>query len=173
MSVTHHSSLPWNRTRPRVLVVACSDGRLQQNLDEFLTRQLGITDYDRLYAPGGPGALAGSGFDYLRGSQYRQDLEFLLQVHGVEEVLLVFHGPAPGGPDEALCAAYQRKLAFWSAEQIHAQQEQDARRVIEACRAWGSQVHCRVFRCEVDAAERIQFSELTASDSPSPRERPG
>ncbi len=160
MSALYQSSLPWNRKRPRVLVVACSDGRLQQNLDEFLTHHLGIQDYDRLYAPGGPGALAGTGLDYLRSSQYREDLEFLLQVHGVEEVLLIFHGPAPDGPAEALCAGYQRKLPFSSPEEIHRQQEQDARRVIEVCTAWGQQVHCRVFRCEVDSADRIRFNEL-------------
>jgi hypothetical protein len=33
---------------------------LQENLDDFLHRGLGITHYDRLYAPGGGGALATS-----------------------------------------------------------------------------------------------------------------
>lgn len=46
------SERPWNAERPRVLVVACSDGRLQQNADDFLCNHLGISDYDRLYMPG-------------------------------------------------------------------------------------------------------------------------
>ena len=50
----------WSEERPRVLVVACSDGRLQEAVDDFLQNHLGILDYDRLYAPGGPGAYSRS-----------------------------------------------------------------------------------------------------------------
>lgn len=33
----------WDDERPGVLVIACSDGRLQENLDDFLTGHLGST----------------------------------------------------------------------------------------------------------------------------------
>ena len=36
----------WQAVRPRVLVVACSDGRLQTATDDFLTDELGLTEYD-------------------------------------------------------------------------------------------------------------------------------
>src|SRR5438093_10113980 len=88
----------WTSDRPRVLVVACSDGRYQEPLDEFLA-QLGILDYDRLYVPGGPGALASSSLSFFRGEQFRQDTAFLLDRHQVGRIVLIFHGPVPNdGP---------------------------------------------------------------------------
>ena len=41
--------MPWDPERPRVLVAACSDGRLQEATDAFLSRALGVRQYDRLY----------------------------------------------------------------------------------------------------------------------------
>jgi bifunctional non-homologous end joining protein LigD len=36
------------------MVVACSDGRLQEATDAFLAREFKITRYDRFYVPGSP-----------------------------------------------------------------------------------------------------------------------
>ncbi len=69
----------WAVERPQVLVVCCSDGRLQEIMDEFLQERLGVRHYDRFYAPGGPGALATSGYEFLRASHYREDTAFLLR----------------------------------------------------------------------------------------------
>ena len=44
----------WDVERPRILVACCSDGRLQEAIDEFLQNHLHVRDYDRFYAPGGP-----------------------------------------------------------------------------------------------------------------------
>src|SRR5262245_20796341 len=104
MANLHLAQTAWNRQRPESLVVACSDGRLQENLDEFLEKSLGITDYDRLYAPGGPGALASrSGAELLRPGQFQRDCQFLLRAHGIQYLFLIFHGPAADGPEEAVC----------------------------------------------------------------------
>lgn len=43
------SSLRWTPARPNALVVACSDGRLQEATDAFLAREFKITRYDRFY----------------------------------------------------------------------------------------------------------------------------
>ena len=43
--------MPWDPERPRVLVAACSDGRLQEATDAFLSSALGVRQYDRLYVP--------------------------------------------------------------------------------------------------------------------------
>lgn len=56
----------WARVRSGTLVVACSDGRLQEATDAFLADEIGLTEYDRLYLPGGGGALAASGRDFIR-----------------------------------------------------------------------------------------------------------
>src|SRR4026209_2489832 len=59
----------WLPDRPSTLVIACSDGRLQEATDEFLAHHLQVTRYDRFYVPGGAGALAASGRDFLRAQQ--------------------------------------------------------------------------------------------------------
>src|SRR3954469_12285442 len=116
----------WLLERPHILVVACSDGRYQKALDEFLRTHLGIFDYDRMYVPGGPGALASSSLSYFRGDQFRQDTAFLIECHEIESVLFIFHGPSlNGGPIEAVCADYDRKMPHASPAEIHAQHEKD------------------------------------------------
>ncbi len=149
---------PWNDARPRILVVACSDGRLQENLDEFLQSR-GISHYDRLFVPGGPGALASSGYELIRHDQLRRETQFLISAHGVEELFLIFHGAAPDGPEAAACADYKRKLPGHSAAQINAAQDAD---VIELLRifAWPIHLQVRVFRAEVGGDGQIRFVAL-------------
>ena len=61
-----NTALRWTPARPNALVVACSDGRLQEATDAFLASEFKITRYDRFYVPGGGGALASSGTDPAR-----------------------------------------------------------------------------------------------------------
>ncbi len=151
------SKAPWTPERPRVLVACCSDGRLQRAIDEFLQAHLDIQGYDRFYAPGGPGALTPGGYEFLRATQYRDDVAFLLRAHKVEELLLIFHGPAPDGPDEAVCAYYKRVLPRADAEMVRAQQTQD----LADLRVYLDDLHLTVrvrpYRAEVLADWRVQF----------------
>lgn len=158
MPPVHVTRLPWNRQRPRTLVIACSDGRLQENTDDFLLRELAITHYDRLYVPGGGGALATSGFDYVRADHFARECRFLLQAHAIRDLILIFHGPAEGGPEEAVCADYGRKLPGASAVEVRQQQDQDAQAI--KAMAWGSQVQVRLFRCEVTADDVVRFVSM-------------
>jgi hypothetical protein len=153
-------ALQWNSTRPHVLVVACSDGRLQEPTDVFLTSQLGITHYDRLYVPGGAGALSPSGRDFFRAHQLQQECKYLVELHGVDRMIAIFHGPAVGGPDAALCADYRRKFGFAGAAEIRAQQEQDARGLIRYRWEWAGRANLQVYRCEVGANGELSFVTL-------------
>ena len=126
------ASGPWKHQRPSALVVACSDGRLQENLDDFLSNALRITQYDRLYVPGGPGALANSGLELLRPEQVRREVQFLVSAHQIEDVVMVFHGPSADGPAAALCGDYKRRFSGRSAAELRAQQEQDGRDIARA-----------------------------------------
>ena len=159
-AATYASRLPWNDERPRILVIACSDGRLQENVDDFLQNHLGITRYDRLYTPGGPGALAMSGVEFLRAEQFRRECEFLVAAHRVEEVFLIFHGPAEGGPDAASCADYRRKFPRQSSEELRDQQERDAAELLRRGFGWHDPVRVHIWRCEVTAGEGVQFVNL-------------
>ena len=156
-SALYTSKAQWTPERPRVLVSCCSDGRLQEAIDEFLQSHLSICDYDRFYAPGGPGALTPGGYEFLRATQYRDDLAFLVRAHKVEELLLIFHGSAPGGPDEATCAHYRRILPGASADAVREQQGRDLadlRMYLDGLRLT---VRMRAFRAEVLADRRVQF----------------
>lgn len=155
------SGASWNRIRPRVLVIACSDGRLQEQVDEFLEKHLRITHYDRLYLPGGPGALAPSGFELLRSSQNEKEFEFLIAAHHIEEVILLFHGPGENGPAEASCADYKRKLPRATLEEIRRQQEQDAKDIMRFRLVRNLAVRIHFFRCEVRSDNLIQFVRLS------------
>ena len=148
----------WDVERPRILIVACSDGRYQQSLDEFLDDHLGITHYDRLYAPGGPGALASSTLSYFRGEQFRQESAFLVAAHGLEEIIFIFHGPMNKmGPPEATCADYRRKMYSASTTEIYRQQETDLQEAVRAVMKANKDIKVRAFRAEVRADLRVQF----------------
>ena len=155
------SSKPWQFDRPHVLVVACSDGRYQKALDEFLSQYLDITDYDRMYVPGGPGALASSTLSYFRGDQFRQETAFLIERHGIARVVLIFHGPLLlGGPPEAVCADYDRKMPYASHAEIHAQHEKDLQEILRGMRRDNPGLIIEMFRAEVRADYRVQFTPL-------------
>jgi hypothetical protein len=132
---------------------------LQKNLDDFLDNHLGINRYDRLYAPGGPGALATSGVEFLRSDIFRKECLFLVEAHQVEDIYLIFHGPAEGGPDEAICADYRRIFPRLSAAQIRMEQERDMTEIIRA--GFGLRpVRIHVWRCEVRDDGSIRFVNL-------------
>ncbi len=159
MSVAFVSKTEWSVVRPHVLVVACSDGRYQICLDEFLQGHLSIFNYDRLYAPGGPGSMA-STFEFFRGDQFRKEAGFLIGAHQLEEIILIFHGTAAGGPAEAACADYKQKLPFSTDEEIHRQQLQDLVEVIRAIRKVSDNLRLSAYRAEVVADKRVQFVQL-------------
>lgn len=161
-SKTHYvSTRVWQTARPRILIVACSDGRYQQSLDEFLNNHLGITHYDRLYAPGGPGALASSTLSYFRGEQFRQESAFLVDAHGLEEIIFIFHGPVPKmGPPEATCADYRRKMLWADTQEIYKQQEADLQEAVRAVLKANKDILISAFRAEVRADMRVEFVPL-------------
>ena len=148
----------WGLERPRILVVACSDGRYQEALDEFLNNRLGILDYDRFYAPGGPGALVPSVISYFRGIQFQDDAKFLVDAHGLERVILIVHGPdLDGGPPEAGCADYKRKMPGYSPREIRNKQHDDLNEVYRLLLRHAPQIEMQVFVAEVRADRRVQF----------------
>ncbi|HSJ64862.1 MAG TPA: hypothetical protein VK922_13285 [Gemmatimonadaceae bacterium] len=152
----------WRPSRPHVLVVACSDGRLQEATDEFLDRALGVRQYDRLYAPGGAGALASSGRDFMRAQAWRRECRFLVEAHQVEHLVLLFHGPAVDGPLAAVCADYRRKHPWATAAQLRERQEQDVGDLLERRDEFTGETHVSIFRFEVDSDASVTVVTLYA-----------
>ena len=151
----------WTPTRPSALVVACSDGRLQHATDEFLAREFQLTQYDRFYVPGGGGALASSsGVDAERAERMRAECRYLVELHNVRRVILLFHGPAASGRIESACADYRRKLPWAPLAEIRKQQETDAEELLTRRREWAADAAVLVYRCEVDSAGGLAFVNL-------------
>ena len=126
----------WLPDRPSTLVVACSDGRLQEATDEFLGHHLQVTRYDRFYVPGGGGALSASGRDFLRAQQLRRECRYLVELHAVRHIVLLFHGPSADGPIIAACADYRRKLPWASVAELRRRPEQDAEMLLATRDEW-------------------------------------
>jgi hypothetical protein len=144
---------------------APSGGRLlrwpaAEATDEFLNLELGVTHYDRLYVPGGAGALCPSGRDFLRAHQVRQECKYLVQLHGVERLIALFHGPAANGPAEALCADYRRKFAWATPTELRTQQENDARELLRYRHEWSDRAAVSIYRCEIGEGGEINFVEV-------------
>jgi hypothetical protein len=139
-------------------VVACSDGRFQEEVDEFLQRHLAIDHYDRVYVPGGAGALATSGAEFIRGQRARAECQFLIEAHGIERVILMFHGPAEDGPPEALCGDYVRRLPTSAPAGIRRQQERDAAQIRREGLSAG--IRLEIYSCEVTSDGVVRFVEM-------------
>jgi len=153
----------WRAQRPGALVVCCSDGRLQVSVDEFLHNILAIEDYDRLYMPGGAGALSTIGYEYTRANQYRAELQFLLKAHSFGRIVLLFHGAAPDGPEESVCAHYKRLMPTAGYQQRtarHVEDRDDAARYILGI---SPEMQIDAYRAEVTAEQHVRFVELGPS----------
>ena len=153
-------ALRWTPARPNALVVACSDGRLQEATDAFLAREFKITRYDRFYVPGGGGALASSGTDPVRAQQMCAECKYLVDLHAVRRVIVLFHGPSAAGRIEAACADYRRKLPWSNLAELRGQQEADAVDLLKRRREWASEADVLLYRCEVDSAGQLTFVNL-------------
>ena len=160
MSMDESNEPHWTVERPNVLVVACSDGRLQEVTDAFLSHSLGITRYDRFYAPGGAGALSATGRDFSRARRMREECHYLIDLHRITRAILLFHGPAADGPAEAVCADYRRKLPYAAASALRDRQNEDAHELLKTANEWAGEAAVDFYRCEVDKAGFATFVSL-------------
>jgi hypothetical protein len=151
----------WSRDRPSTLIVACSDGRLQKSTDEFLEKALNVTDYDRLYIPGGAGAMAYGGSEFIRAETFRRSFIFLVQSHGSEQVILLTHAATDDGPPEAVCAHYRRIMNRASVAEIRRQQERDIADIARDLMSELRGVRLRAFQADVTGALTVSFTEVT------------
>jgi hypothetical protein len=150
----------WSSTRPHTLVVACSDGRLQDQTDSFLHGQLNLAGFDRFYVPGGGGALSASGPDFFRAVQMRKECLYLVQLHEVSRVILIFHGPSAKGPADAVCADYRRKLPSSAPLEVAERQRLDAMELMKISHEFAAKAKISAYRCEVDEQREVSFVEL-------------
>jgi hypothetical protein len=81
----------WHPDRIGAMALYCSDGRWGEAFDEFCHTHLQIPRYDRWAVPGGPGCLVRS--DDAAGfcEASREQLDFLVRAHKLEQLVLITH----------------------------------------------------------------------------------
>lgn len=122
------STEPWHHERIRALALYCSDGRWGEAFDDFCHRCLQIPRYDRWAVPGGPAWLATSEGSHGFVQAAREQLDFLVGVHGLQRIVLITHYG---------CAVYGQRLQR-SADACLPAQMDDMRIAVRALQDWYS-----------------------------------
>ena len=120
------SAKRWNPDRIGALALYCSDGRWGEAFDEFCHRHLQIPRYDRWAVPGGPAWLAPQNDQLGFGQTAREQLDFLVEAHQLERIVLITHYG---------CAHYGQRLGQ-SAEGCLAVQFEDTSAAMATLRHW-------------------------------------
>ncbi len=83
----------------------------------------------------------------------------------MEEIIFIFHGPAPKtGPPEATCADYRRKMLWADTQEIYKQQEADLQEAVRAVLKANKDILISAFRAEVRADMRVEFVPLKVGE---------
>lgn len=85
------SSIPFTPERIGAAAIYCSDGRYNEQFDEFLHQQLGLPRYDRVVVPGGAACLAGDISAWRDEEAVAEQLRFLIVSHQLDRVVLIAH----------------------------------------------------------------------------------
>jgi hypothetical protein len=120
------SSERWHPERIGALALYCSDGRWGEAFDEFCHKHLQIPRYDRWAVPGGPAWLAPRGDDPDFRQSTREQLDFLVRVHELEQIVLITHFG---------CAYYGHRMGRPPQDCLAAQTD-DVRNAAAALRQW-------------------------------------
>src|SRR5690349_8067244 len=112
------SKSPFTHERVGAMAIYCSDGRYNEQFDEFLHEQLKLPRYDRLVIPGGAACLAGHMIAHREEETLADALRFLVDHHGLERVVLIAH---------AGCGYYIKRLMVNEAK-VREVQEEDLRK---------------------------------------------
>jgi hypothetical protein len=115
------SSLKFDGARIHAASIYCSDGRVGEQIDEFLHEGLRLPRYDRLAMPGGPACYSGGLWE---GHSAERQLDFLCRVHGLERLVLIAHQG---------CAFYSEWLKV-PADQLEQRQLEDVRKAVARIR---------------------------------------
>ena len=90
----------------------------------------------------------------------RRECHYLVALHEIERVLLLFHGPSIDGPPEATCADHRRKITGASAAVIRERQARDAAELVERRDEWAGTAAVSAYWCEVGPTLRITFRTM-------------
>lgn len=124
---SYQSSVPFDSRRMHAVAVYCSDGRFGEQVDDLLQNGLELPRYDRLALPGGGACLADHFETYREEEVALGWLKFLVEVHGLQRVVLVAHED---------CAFYTERLHV-SPLQLETKQREDLAKAASRVRRMG------------------------------------
>jgi carbonic anhydrase-like protein len=145
----YESATAYDPARIHAAAIYCSDGRVGEQIDEFLHHGLGLPRYDRVAVPGGPACLAGSLVTFQEARAVEDALRFLLQVHDLEKVVLIAHEG---------CAYYRERLGVPEASLV-AVQRQDLEKAVRVVRRLQADLVVDAFLARL-TGKRIHFDPL-------------
>jgi hypothetical protein len=124
---SYESPTPYEAIRIHAAAVYCSDGRIGEQMDDFIQQGLGLPRYDRVAVAGGPVCLAGHLLAFWEARGVEEQLRFLIGVHGLERVVLIAHEG---------CAYYRERLRL-APDDALPQQRRDLHKAAEVVRRMG------------------------------------
>lgn len=146
------SSVPFDQRRIGAAAVYCSDGRFGEQVDDLLHNGLQLPRYDRLAVPGGAACLAGHFHAYREEEGVIEQLRFLVEVHGLERVVLIAHED---------CAFYTERLRV-SPLQLESQQREDMKKAVVRVRGMSQHVMVDAFFARKRYDGKIRFEPIEA-----------
>jgi hypothetical protein len=148
----HECSVRFDTHRIRAAAVYCSDGRFGEQFDDLLHNALNLPRYDRLAVPGGAACLAGHFATYREEEGVFEQLRFLVNVHGIERVVLIAHEN---------CAFYSERLHV-SPLQLETQQREDIKKAVRRVRTLAQNLAVSGFfaRIQWNGSIRFESAEL-------------
>ena len=144
------SSERFNLDRIHAAAVYCSDGRFGGQCDEFLQNALKLPRYDRVAVPGGAACLTGQCVSFWEEQALLEQLRFLIQVHGIERVVLIAHQD---------CAFYTQRLRLAPA-QVEPQQREDMQIIVRRVRSLAATLQVDAFFARKQPDGIIRFEAM-------------
>jgi hypothetical protein len=144
------SETRFDTNRIGAAAVYCSDGRFGDQCDDLMHAGLQLPRYDRLAVPGGAACLASHFATYREAEGVVEQLRFLVQVHGLERVVLIAHEN---------CAFYTKRLNI-SPLQLESQQREDMTKAVRKVRSISSNLIVDAFFARIARDDSISFEAV-------------
>jgi hypothetical protein len=148
-NIVYRSSMPFVHERVGAAAIYCSDGRYNEQFDEFLHTKLGLPRYDRVVVPGGAACLAGDIGAWRDEEAVAEQLRFLIVSHELERIVLIAHKG---------CGFYLKKLHV-SEGRVRERQETDLHKAAERIRTLASRVDVEAYIAGLDS-ESVVFEPV-------------
>ena len=144
------SQVPFDHGRIHAAAVYCSDGRFGEQFCDFMRNSLNLPRYDRLAIPGGAACMARHFSLYREADAVSAQLHFLIDVHGLQHVVLIAHQD---------CAFYSHRLQI-SSLQLESQQRDDMSRAVERVQSLGTHLQVAAFFARKQRDNTVQFEPV-------------